>query len=249
MIPIILSTACYHNKYEKVIDSVLRAIKPSHGINGIELSFLKKEELMEFEPNKAIMEYSENSQIFIHAPAKNIIYLENDESNKVFTKIKSVYNLLGAKNVTFHLENINSIEYLAQEFSEYNISVENPDIENASKKYFETLENYLENYNIDLTLDIEHARNDLPKFLTKNIKNKISEIHYSNYNLPFNHDSYSAVFERFNNIIAVIKDVNKPVVIEIDLRNEAQLFGEFVDNSRFIISKEIALLKSNLISS
>lgn len=246
MIPILLSTACYHRKYEKVINSVARAIKPSHDIEGIELSLLSKNECLEFEIDNDFLNYSKNHLTFIHAPAKNIIYSDNFESNIIIDKLKNVYDSLNAKNITFHLDNIESIDYLINEMKGYDISIENPDVKRAKKDYFETIENYLNNYDINLTLDLEHARNDLSKFLKPNLIKRIAEIHYSNYNPDFNHDCYSAVFKRFNDIINAIKIVNKPVVIEVDLRIHSQLLIEFVNESGFIVSKEISLLKNNI---
>jgi len=247
MIPIILSTACYHDKYEKVIDAAIRAIKPSHNINGIELSLLTKNECLDFEINYELSEYSKKDNlIFIHAPAKSIVYLPKIESNKVLHRLKCIYDELGAKNIVFHCENIISMDYLISEMKGYNISIENPDAKMANSKYFETIENNMNNYPVNLTLDVEHARNDLPKFLKKGVVEKICEIHYSNYNPVFNHDSYNAVIERFHEIISAIKVINKPVVVEIDLRNDSALGKEFIKNSREIISKEIELLRNNL---
>jgi hypothetical protein len=248
MIPIILSTACYHRVYDNVIDSALRAIKPNHEIDGIEISLLSNDECLDFEPDGNLIGYSKNNSVFIHAPIKGVIYSKNPLSGKILDKIKNVYDSLNAKNATFHLENIESVDYLANQMEGYNISIENPYIKNADKNYFESLKNYLEKYNLGLTLDLEHSRNDLIKFLNPKIKKRIFEIHYSNYNPNFNHDCYSAVFERFDKIICAIKEINRPVVIEIDLRKVSQLNDEFIDVSNYVISKEIALIKKSLIS-
>jgi hypothetical protein len=53
---------------------------------------------------------------------------------------------MNAKNITFHLENIQSIDYIAKEMKGYNISIENPDVKNAKKTYFKSIRDCLENY-------------------------------------------------------------------------------------------------------
>jgi hypothetical protein len=130
----------------------------------------------------------------------------------------------------------------------YNISIENPDIKIANSRYFETIENILNNYPVNLTLDVEHAKNDLKKFLTPEIIPRISEIHYSKPNPSFNHDCYSAGFKRFDEIIKAIKLINKPIIIEVDLKNYSQLNDGFIDESRNVIFEEIELLQKNLTS-
>jgi hypothetical protein len=245
-IPIILSTACYHNKYERVIDAALRAIKPSHNVDGVEISFLKTSECYDFTVNSELVDYSKNNKIFLHACTKNIIYSNNFESNKVLNKLKNIYDSLNAKQITFHTENISSIDYLINYMKGYNLNIETPDVMRTERNYFKGIEALLLYPNLSLTLDIEHSRNHLHKFLKPKIIKRISEVHYSNYNPGINHDCYNTVFERFNEIINAIKLINKPVVVEIDLRNNFELNKEFMNESRFIISNEIKLLRNNL---
>ncbi|MFA5303263.1 MAG: hypothetical protein WC393_01870 [Candidatus Nanoarchaeia archaeon] len=248
MIPILLSTACYHNKYESVIDAAIRAVKPNHEIDGIEVSFLKTSECFDFKANDELINYSKNNQIFLHACTKNIVYSDNFESNKVLNKLKNIYDLLNAKQITFHTENIGSIDYLIKQMKVCNLNIETPDVMHTEGNYFESIEALLAYPELSLTLDIEHSRNHLNKFMNYGIIERISEIHYSNYNPNINHDCYSTVFERFNKIIELIKLIRKPVVIEIDLRNYSQLNDEFIDESRFIILNEIKLLRDSLTS-
>ncbi|MFA5333288.1 MAG: hypothetical protein WC376_02225 [Candidatus Nanoarchaeia archaeon] len=245
MIPILLSTACYHNKYDNINGAVLRAIKPSHIIDGLEISLLSKSECMEFKVSEELINYSAKKIISMHAASKGVVYRECTESNDILGKIKKDYDSLGVINVTFHKENIESIEYLIKQMKGYNFSIENTYILKTEKDYFKGLKKCLD-LGIGLTLDVEHARNELMRFLHPDIKKSIAEIHYSSYNPCFNHDCYSSVFERFEEIIKVIKIINKPVVIEIDLRNEEELFKEHISSSGFVISKEIALLRSRL---
>lgn len=225
-----ISTGCYFRQIKNIDDCIERIL--THDVYGIEFSFLKTQELSDYKISSSIEKLVNTYSNSIHAPTKNVLYKNNIKSIELINKLKQVYSIYNCNNIVFHLENVVNTNFLLKEFKDYNISIENPDSK-CDFDYFPKLDELL-NKGFGLTLDICHAlefsKNDL-EILSK--KENINEVHWS-FSGKYNHDSPAIILENINYALNVVKELKKPIVLEIDLRPE--------EKNRFIISKELELL-------
>jgi len=234
---ILLSTACYFRKNDDMNNIIKRILKPEHSVNGYGLALLTPDELMNFQPCNEIIELSQNYYNTLHAPAKKVAYKNDLETDKLLNKLKMLSTQLNMKNITFHYNTVEDFEYLVNNLKNFSISLENQGIKDGNNSGLEEL---LDTYpSIYLTFDVCHAiefgKEEEDKIIKK-YDYKIMETHWSYSGSNFNHDSAAIMLMEINYMLKLIKSLNKPVLIEVDLRESSK--------HSFIIRKEIQLLKS-----
>ena len=212
-------------KYAKILD-----------IDGVELTFAKKEELYSFKLSKDNKSWLKGlDYVSIHAPFKLIREAKNEEEIiKQLDIISKLYDEIEAKNVIIHPLDLPEAEIL----KDYDFSILT---ENLPKRKNITISNLRKIFNkypqIGLCLDVSHAylwsKHETSK-LVKAFKNKIMEIHLSGTYRRKDHQSLRKVSKDFLFSIQLIKKLNVPIVIEEDIEKRSLKF----------VKEEIEYIKS-----
>ncbi|MDD4353542.1 MAG: hypothetical protein PHN56_03730 [Candidatus Nanoarchaeia archaeon] len=245
MIPIYLSTGCYNKKEKTIEDMILRAASASHKIQGVELSFLDPCELEYFNYSDKTDNALKKMKCTLHMPTKNIIYENNEECKKLIDKAIDVYDHFKCEVAVFHYQNVESFDYLISRFGKRKMLIENKD-QISAKDCIAEMKPLFESYpDLGMVIDFEHAKYGAQQII-KEFEEKICEVHWSSPKISINHNSYNTILRSFDNNIAFARRLNKPVVIEIDLRSEDELENEYLEISEFVIRKEIGLLDYHL---
>ncbi len=245
MIPLYLSTGCYNKKEKTIEDMILRAASASHKIQGVELSFLSPYELENFNYSNKTDNVLKNMKCTIHMPTKDIIYEKSELCDRLISKALNIYGYFSCEHAVFHYQNVKDFDYLIDKMGSKKILIENKD-KISAKNCINEMKPIFDSYpDMGMVLDLEHAKSGASEIISE-FKDKICEIHWSSPKININHNSYYAVFKNFESNIFWIKNINKPVVIEVELKNEDELKKEYLDSYHFIISQEIAMLNHHL---
>lgn len=243
---ILISSRAFKKNYKNSNDRIKQVL--TYNPEGVQISFLNVKELLDYKPTKEVIDLLKNKYNVFHAPTKNIIYKDEEKSNKVLKKIKELYNKLNCKIVVFHYNNFKDPSYVADKLLGLNLCIENLDLRRAEENYIEKMKMFFENYpNFSLCLDVchvlEHSKKDLFE-LIRLFKNKIKLTHWSYTFGELKHYSAKATIElakskkvekELNELKETIKDLNQPIVLEINRRHVFNNFG--------LISKEMEYLK------
>lgn len=244
MIPLYLSTGCYNKKEKTIEDMILRAASASHDIAGVELSFLSPYELESFNCSKKIDNALKDMKCTLHMPTKGIIYEKSELCDRLINKALRIYEHYSCEHAVFHYQNIKDFDYLINNFSA-KILIENKD-KISAKDCINEMKIIFDFYpEIGMVIDLEHAKAGACEIISE-FKNKICEVHWSSPKININHNSYYSVLKNFESNILCLKNIGKPVVIEVELKNEEELKKEYIDINHFVIRQEIALLNHRL---
>lgn len=237
-----LSTGSVRFGYKNPSNSIEFIANHFNGLlNGIELCFILKEELIKFELNKKSINFL-NLLDFntLHAPVKNLDYGRNNETKEILKKIQEINKKIDLKHVTFHPNHVSDFSVLTE--SGFNICIENqPDGETRKgwqfPNEFQTF--FKEWKQIGLCFDVNHgmANNVKPIEFTSMLKQKIKYIHL-NATANSGNASHNLLVESSKEVVKKIKPVfklNKPLIIEVNIAKEKIP----------LIKKEIALIKIN----
>ncbi|MEI8143350.1 MAG: hypothetical protein WCG48_01885 [Candidatus Berkelbacteria bacterium] len=152
--------------------------KPS----GIELVLPFPETLFDFEPDEESLEIIRGLDFFtIHAPSgRGLKYCDNVETQKILAKLSYLSRELDVKNVTFHIENIESYDIFRQ--CDFKVSIENADHRKSFGQTPAEMEKILSAHpNLFFTFDFAHAMIVNPTYVSDflKMKSRFSEIHMS----------------------------------------------------------------------
>lgn len=197
------------------------------GVDGVELTLSKKEEVYAFNPNKRQLAWLHSLRyVSIHAPFKLVKAAKNEnEVIRQLDKIQEIYDYVKAKTVIIHPTNIPRLELLKR--YDFHISIENL----PKKRHIpiDDMEKIIKRYNSSLCLDVTHAyfwsKEESGRYVRR-FKGKISEIHLSgNYN-RHDHLSLRAVTRTFMKSIESIKLIDAPIIIEEGFDNKSLKFAK-----------------------
>ena len=149
---------------------------------GIELMLNSPESVRKIKLKEENISYLRSLEfVTIHAPsASGVIYQNDKETEGLLEKLSFLYNEVGAKNITFHIDQITDCDILSSYPWQY--SVENSDNRKSCGQKPEEMEKFLIKDNqAKFTFDFAHAMQVNPDYVKKflELKEKISEIHVS----------------------------------------------------------------------
>jgi len=156
---------------------IVREVNPS----GIELVFITPEMLDQFHIDKDVAEYLTTLPfVTIHAPTSGIIYGRNNQTERLFRKLRDLYLQIGAKNVTIHPDLVEDFSVFADQGMQF--SVENNDNRKAFGQKTEEIAGYLkQNKDLGFTFDFAHAYQVNPDLVDDflKLKDRIRQVHLS----------------------------------------------------------------------
>jgi hypothetical protein len=150
--------------------------------NVVELNFLRKKELEEFENSSELNNsINEFEYVSIHAPT-DLQYGNNENTEKVITKLKKISELYNIEGIVIHPDTI--IDFKVLENSGLPILIENMDSNKKWGTHPEHLEKIKQDYNFGFVFDIQHAYEhdnemELGKEILDVFGNKLTHIHVS----------------------------------------------------------------------
>lgn len=233
--PVCISTGLVYlitNDRNEMIE-MLRKFSP----DGIELSLADPQYVFDFSINKENLEYLRTLKFnSIHAPWKDIDYGDNQKCKDTLKAIEDLYKKIKARNVNFHLFDVNKAEN-TKVFNNYNFnfSVENDDFRIPGLNTVKKIDRVLKaNKNLKFTFDFAHALSvspkEIPEFINK-FKSRLSQIHLSyltkndmkDHWFLFKHDT-----PKLRQLLSHIKETDVPIVLECVAsdQNEIQLIKE-----------------------
>ncbi len=223
------SSAFY--SFETILMRLLKLGCTAIEVNSINPNMLEK-----------ILHYSKFLQEFefvgLHAPASKFKYKDNEETIDVLNKIRRINNKVKFDNIVLHPTNVEDWNVF-QKYKELPFSIENMDNRKGSYKTIEEIRKIIENYNFQLTLDIQHIfsndaemknLNEFFYYFTDNIKC----IHISGFKDDYHFPIYKTTQNGILNSVP-----NKPVAIIIEsvLQNWDELKKELYYIQNKLIKK------------
>lgn len=250
-IPILVSTNCYYNKYDNLIDSILRAGKKIHYADGVEISELQVEKFNNFTPDNEVRNLLKNAHVSLHLPSKRVLY--NSSIVNTLEHACKLYDELNCKYMLFHPDTVPDTDFVLEKVGSRSVCIENLDKKKlGGEDYLNNILYFLEeNNSFGIVVDLEHAKDSLYD-LTKNsiIRERIQGIHWSCPSNTFNHNSYNVIFKDFNRKIKSVLSFNKekvvPLIVEIGLITKEELEKNFITPSKYVIRNEINLIRHYL---
>jgi sugar phosphate isomerase/epimerase len=203
-----------HNDTDRLIDKIKKL-----AINGLELTFAKKEELYNFKLTAKNLRWLKKlDYISIHAPFKLITKAENEkEVIKQLNYLKKVYHLTGAKNIIIHPRQLPPPRLLNK--YKMRFSVENTPKRNMIdiKKLGLILKKYKK---IGLCLDVAHAyfysQYETGEIINK-FRKKITQVHFSGTYKNMEHQSLPVVTLTFLKSVKPVRALSVPIIMEEDI--------------------------------
>jgi len=203
-------------------------------VDGVELTLATKEEVFTFKPNKKQLTWLRGLKyVSIHAPF-GIMRLSADETEvlHLFDKIQEIYDLVKAKTVVIHPNDLPEPGVLRK--YKMHISIEN--LKPKRKFPVDKMVKIIKKYNSSLCLDVTHAyywsRKETGRYV-KRFKGNISEIHLSGNYKKKDHLSLRGVTRTFMESIEPLRLIDAPIIIE----------EGFDDKSLKFAKEEVALVR------
>jgi len=209
-------------------------------IEGVELCFIRKEELDSFFLDKQAVDFLNSLKYnTLHAPIRNLMYGKNRQTKKIFEKILEIDKKVSLEQVVFHPHHVSDFNVL-ENFS-LPVCIENmPDGKN--KKGWQTprdMKSFFEAYpEFGFCFDVNHGTSNgiKPIEFVKILGTKISQVHLNAISRK-GMAGHKMIINSGKKGISQIKPVlelKRPLVIEVDAtRHEIPL-----------LKKEIKLVKS-----
>ena len=200
-------------------------------LDGVELTFAYVKEVKNFSlsgENEAYLKSLEWNSI--HAPFK-YTFGKNKESERILERFQDLYKKVNAKNFVVHPDRI-------EDFSQVLGKGMDVSTENLVGYEIGELEKILDKHpDLGLVLDVTHSAANSPtqvREIYELFHDRITEIHCSSYLYGKRHQFLHKADKRFLNEIRVIKSLDVPLVIELNLSK---------DVTKNLIKKEVAFLR------
>ncbi|MCX6789815.1 MAG: TIM barrel protein [Candidatus Gribaldobacteria bacterium] len=196
------------------------------GVDGIELTFSCREELLAFKLSPVNEKFLKNlDYVTIHAPFGLIEKADSEqEVVKQLEVIAKIYQQVGAKNVVIHPDNLPEKKILDM----FNFKVST---ENLRKKKNITIADFgkiFEKYpKIGLCLDVSHAYSWSKQETANLIKafgDRITQFHFSGSYRNKDHQSMRKVSPNFLSSIKLLFKTKAPIVIEEDIKIKSERY-------------------------
>ncbi len=239
--PICISTGLVYlltNDKNKIIE-IIREFSP----DGIELSFADPQYIFDFSITKENLEYLQSLKFnSIHGPWKNIEYGDNHKCKDVLKSIEDLYKKIGARNVNFHLFDVNKAED-TKVFNKYNFnfSVENDDFRNPGLNTVEKIDKVLRaNEKLKFTFDFAHALvaspQEIPVFINR-FRDKLAQVHLSYLTKEMKDHWFLHKYDskEMRDLLNYLKSTNVPIVLECVASNWEEIS---------LVKKEIEYIKA-----
>jgi len=214
---------------------IIRGFSP----DGVEVSFARPDRLLNFKISDSSLRYLKSlKHVSIHAPWIDISYGDNQKSQDVLGSIKKLYNLIEAKNVVFHQENIDNISSITG--LELVISIENMDGNQKPNTIVETEKFLNKNKGMKFVFDFAHALNvsydDIPLYLNR-FKDRLIAIHISYKDRELKDHWFLHRYDspKMRELLNEVKRFDVPLVLECVASNKQEIH---------LIKKEKEYLKS-----
>lgn len=222
--PICISTGCVYRLFKDRNESIklLRQFSPA----GIEVSFAYPRYLFDFEIEEDNLKYLKSLKFnSIHAPWKDFIYEDNEDSRKILKIISRLYKDINARNVVFHKDSIKDYNFIAN--NEFVVSLENDDWRKPNNT-MDYLKNILDNNKkFKFTFDFAHAMStsaDVAKYIDC-LKDRLIEVHLSI--IDKNSKQHSFLHKNDSNelraLLQNLKSVSAPVILECAISNNNEI--------------------------
>jgi len=206
---------------------------------GVELMLNFPEAVTKLKLSEKNIEYLKSLEFTtIHAPsASGVLYSNNEETKNLLKKLNLIYKKIGAKNITFHLDQIKDYGILQSHSWQY--SIENSDNRKSSGQKLGEMKKILDkNKQAKFTFDFAHAIQVNPNYVKGflDLRERISEIHISVCQPKFKEHHFIS-----RNLTEDIKDKLKLLPLDLPLVTEAVALSEIETP---YIEKEISFLSS-----
>ncbi len=170
-------------------------------------------------------------EVSIHAPFYDIVYSNDEETEKMFSDLRQVYRSLGAKRVVFHPADVPDFSVL--EGRGMNVLIENMDFRRDRFQTWQEMKKVLDAHDFGLCLDVAHAESisssNLSGFVSE-LGDRIGELHVSHLAGGVHMPMYALKGDRIENF-KFLSEIDKPLVIENG------------DKDLGLIEKEVEFLK------
>lgn len=247
--PICISTGFVY-KFSEDMNEKINILR-NFPVDGIEVCFANAGELLDFSINKENLNYLQGLKFnSIHAPWQNVDYGENEKCRNVLAAIEKLYKQINARNVNFHIPDIEKVKETGI-FNKYNFifSIENDDGRRLGVPGLNTVEKIAKaltiNKNFKFTFDFAHAlatySEEIPAFIDK-FRNKLSQIHLA-YLADNGMKDHYFLFKndtpKLRRVLNYVKEVSVPIILECVATNkeEIKLIADEID----WLKKEIEL--------
>lgn len=216
------STGCFYDIYRSDINvAIENIIKSRIDVDGIELMFPSREDLLNFQVRFDIKKFLNSLQYnSIHMPWNNIFYSEKEV--EFIKKVDDISDKINAKTLVFHTDVVSDYSLIISDKTK--TSVENPGSKEKYGSKISEIKEILSNHpKVFFTVDLAHLlvnKWDIKEI--KQLKNRIVEMHISihrnSYHAPLNPDKGS--------ILEEIKFLDCPLVVECKIKNISELETE-----------------------
>lgn len=198
---------------ERFSDKYMNYCKAGGAVHAIELQ-CRNEAMIDYLIDIFDYDLSYFSYISLHVP--DLIYIDDEGSNRILSKLKILAQKYNINNFVFHTDKNTDWDFLSGN-ADLPISVENMDERKEKGKFIEDIKLILDKYDYKLTLDLQHCFvNDRSMKLAQDFqdvfKGKIAEYHISGYDSEFLH--YPLFKTKQDQIINSLIYKNIPIIIE-----------------------------------
>jgi len=191
------------------------AKSPFRKISGIEV-FLREPDKMSLllESRATCDSLRRFFEVSIHAPFYDIVYGDNDETEKMFSDLRQVYRSLGAKRIVFHPADVPDLSVLSGRGM--NVLIENMDFRKDRFQTWQEMKKVLDAHDFGLCLDVAHAESisslNLSGFVSE-LGDRIGELHVSHLAGGTHMPLHVLKGDRIENF-KFLSEIDKPLVIE-----------------------------------
>lgn len=220
-------------------------------VDGIEVCFTDADDLLNFSINEENLKYLQGLKFnSIHAPWQNVDYGENEKCRNVLATIEKLYKQINARNVNFHIPDIEKVKETGI-FNKYNFifSIENDDGRRLGVPGLNTVEKIAKalviNKNFKFTFDFAHALatypKEIPEFIDK-FKNKLSQIHLAylaNNGMKDHYFLFKNDTPELRQLLGCLKEVSVPIILECVVADKKEI--KLIKNEINWLKKEIEL--------
>ncbi|MDD3627169.1 MAG: hypothetical protein PHV06_07605 [bacterium] len=198
-------------------DPLIQYARNLEHIDGIEITFASKNELMAFELSRENRKWlSKQKYVSIHAPFNMLRASQNEKEYRDQLKsIEKIYKETNSKNVVIHPTELPQNTAILKDYK-MDISVENmPPV-----KCFNVVnlgDVLKKNPGFGLCIDVAHAylwSRDMTKRLVKKFGDRVTQIHLSGTYKRRDHQSLQVVTSNFLKSLEPIYPLSIPIVIE-----------------------------------
>ncbi len=239
---LLISTACYYRKNNDINSITSHII--THDVDGAEIAVLNAVNYVTSSINPVNFKCCK-----MHAACKNVVYDDNDFACEVLDKTRLDYKRNKCDNITFHYQNFKDPMFVLDYLSDCNLSVEYPDLKSSNKNVNKELSTFLQKYkDFNLVLDVCHAlerRAGLELFLSNPLfMERLIEVHWSYPGTLLNHDVFPKD-EYGTRLRDIILELDKDIVIELDLRKRSSLEELGLVEKKYLMRKEVEFIKAS----